>query len=114
MSSKPEREAKLQRARILGRIAYKALRFAEIEAVLSYNGEEKQLRTFEEDGLIAEIEMPFRPGASSFEFSRIQIRSRGRKVFEIRWDSADYFQIVLFERGGWERTLLDWPEPIPL
>ena len=24
------------------------------------------------------------------------------------------FRVILYEPGDWERTLLDWPEPIPL
>ena len=111
--SKSERDEKLQKAKILGRIAYRILRSSDIEGVLTYDGEEKYLRTFKEDELSAELVMPFRPQALSTEFSRIQVRSGGRKVFEIRWDGADHFQVVVFERGDWELMLLDWPEPIP-
>jgi hypothetical protein len=101
------REARLQRAKVLGRIAYKHLRCCEIEGTLFYEGEEKHLHTLDDDGLAAELIVPFRPHATSTEFSRIQIRADGRKVFEIR------FRVVTYEPGAWERTLLNWPEPIP-
>jgi hypothetical protein len=111
--NKSDREAKLQRAKALGRIVYRIIRDYEIEGVLTYDGEEKHLRKFDEDGLIAELVVPFRPQALPTEYSRIQIRADGRKVFDIRWDSAKSFSVVTYEPGDWELTLLDWPEPIP-
>jgi hypothetical protein len=85
----------------------------EIVGVLSYEGEEKHLYMLDEDGLTAELIVPFRAHATPTEFSRIQIRVGGRKVFEIRWDGAKHFRIVAYEPGPWEQTLFDWPEPIP-
>ena len=60
-----------------------------------------------------ELLQPFRPHALATEYSEIEIRCEGRKVFDIRWDKADHFKVRLYEPGAWERTLLDWPEPIP-
>jgi len=111
--AKIEREARLHRAKVLGRIAYRILRSSEIEGVLTYDGEEKHLQKNDDDGLDMELIVPFRPDALATEFSRIQIRVGARKVFEIRWDSANNFKVVLYELGDWERELLDWPEPIP-
>jgi hypothetical protein len=111
--AKIEREARLQRAKVVGRIAYRLLRSCEIEGVLTYDGEEKHLQKCDDDGLDMELIEPFRPYALVTEFSRIQIRVGGRKVFEIRWDSANNFKVVLYEPGDWERELLNWPEPIP-
>ena len=82
--------------------------------MLVYENEEKHLHMLDDDGLAAELIVPFRPHAQPNEFSRIQIRAGGRKVFDIRWDSAKNFRAVTYDPGDWERTLLDWPEPIPL
>ena len=64
-------------------------------------------------GLTGELVVPYRPHALPTEFSRIQIRAHGRKVFDIRWDSEKNFSVVTYEPGDWERTLLDWPAPVP-
>jgi hypothetical protein len=64
--------------------------------------------------LTAELIVPFRRHALRAEFSEIQIRADGRKVFVIRWDVARNFRVVTYEPRDWERTLLGWPEPIPL
>jgi hypothetical protein len=66
-----------------------------------------------EDGLCLELLQPFRADALPTEYSEIEIRYHNRKVFCIRWDSADHFKVVMYEPGDWEQTLLDWPEPIP-
>ena len=110
---KPEREARLQRAKELGRIAYRILRSSEIEGVLDYDGEKKHLRKFEEDGLYLEMVEPFRSDAWPSEFSRIVIREGRHKVLQIQWGADDYFSVSFFEPGNWERTLRDWPPPIP-
>ena len=60
-----------------------------------------------------ELLEPFRATALSTEYSQIQIRFDGRKVFDIRWDRAGSFKAVHFEPGAWERWLIDLPEPIP-
>ena len=91
--NRAEREARLQRAKVLGRVAYRHLQCCEIVGVLTYEeDEEKHLYMLDEDGLTAELIVPFRPHALPNEFSRIQIRADGRKVFEIRWDGARKFQ----------------------
>jgi hypothetical protein len=85
-----------------------------IQANVPIDGEEKQLREFEDDGLAIELAAPFRPYARPDEFSRLRIRLHGEKVFEIRWDKAGGFKVVHFDHGDWERTLRAWPVPIPL
>ena len=60
-----------------------------------------------------ELLEPFRATALSTEYSQIQIRFDGRKVFDIRWDRAGSFKAVHFEPGEGERVLIDLPEPIP-
>jgi len=94
---KPEREARLQRMKALGRIAYGILKSSEIDGVLDYDGEKKQLRIFEEDGLYMEMVEPFRSDACPNEFSRIVIRQGRHKVFQIQWSTGDY---SLFLRAG--------------
>jgi hypothetical protein len=102
---KSDREARLQRAKALGRIAYVLLRASKIEGVLEYDGEDKYLRKFDYDWLFIELLTPFRAGAQPTEYSSIEIRHGRLKVFEIRWDKAGSFKIVTFKPGEWERTL---------
>jgi hypothetical protein len=109
---KPEREARLQRAKELGRIAYRTLRSSEIEGVFDYDGEKKQLRIFEEDGLYMEMVEPFRDACPN-EFSRIVIRKGRHRVFQIQWSKSGDFTLAFFEPGDWEWTVRDWPPPIP-
>jgi hypothetical protein len=109
-----DRHERLLTIKALGRIAYRHLKEAEIVGNITVGGEEKRWRKFEEDGLSAELLEPFRAAALSTEYSQIQIRFDGRKVFEIRWDRAGSFKATHFEPGEWERVLIDLPEPIPL
>lgn len=97
----------------LGRIAYRILNSSEIEGMFNYDGEEKHLYAFEDDGLFMEMVVPFRLDASLHEFSRIVIRQGRHKVLQIQWTADDYFSVSLFEPGDWERVLHDWPPPIP-
>jgi hypothetical protein len=53
-----EREARLERAKELGRIAYVILRSSEIEGMLEYDGQEKHLRTIERTGLFWKCSSP--------------------------------------------------------
>ena len=41
------------------------------------------------------------------------VRKMERRLFDIRWDRADHFKVVLYQPGDWEGILLGWPEPIP-
>jgi hypothetical protein len=109
-----DRHAKSRQAKALGRIAYAILRAEEVSGVLEIEGEEKHVRELDEDGLAAQLVMPFRRDAHPSEFSRIQIRHAGRKVFDIRWTKEGDFTTVVYEVGEWERKLLGWPRPIPL
>jgi hypothetical protein len=111
---KPDLEARLQRAKAIGRVAYFHVRGAEIFGNIPLGGEEKRLLKHEEDGTSIELAAPFRPYARPDEFSRIQIRVNGEKVFEIRWDKAGSFKVVHFDQGVWQGTLRAWPASIPL
>jgi hypothetical protein len=110
---KAEREARLQRAKELGRIAFLILRSSEIEGIFDHDGEKKQLRIFEEDGLNMQMLEPFRSDAGPDEFSRIVIRQGLRRVFQVQWSKSGDFAVSFFEPGDWEWTLRDWPPPIP-
>jgi hypothetical protein len=94
---KPEREARLQRAMALGRIAYAILRASKIEGMLTYDGEDKHLRQFQDGALYMELLIPFRPTAQPTEYSSIEIRHGRLKVFEIRWNKDGQFKIVVFK-----------------
>jgi hypothetical protein len=108
-----DREARLERAKAIGRIAYSHVRWADIEANLPIDGEEKQLRELIEQGIAIDLAAPFRSYARPDEFSRLRIRVHGEKVFEVRWDKAGGFKVVHCDQGDWERTLRAWPAPIP-
>jgi hypothetical protein len=111
--SKSEREARLEHVKVLGRIEYRILSSCEIFGVLTFDDKEKRLWKFDDHGLDMELIKPFRANAAPTEFSAIKISAGSRKVFEIRWGRAGNFKVVFYEPGDWERTLLDWPDPIP-
>jgi hypothetical protein len=113
--NRQEREARLQRVKALGRIAYRNVKHCgEIGGVITLDGDQKHFREFEEDGLRIELVEPFRAAALSVEWSSLLIRYLNSKVLEIRWDKGGTFKVVRYEPGTWERILFDWPEPIPL
>jgi hypothetical protein len=103
---KAERDARLDRAKALGRIAYRMiLRASEIEGVLAWDGEDKRLRKFADGALVLKLWEPFRPKAPRTEFSSIQILYGDLKVFEIRWDDAGHVKVVVYKPGDWEGAL---------
>jgi hypothetical protein len=108
-----DREARLGRAKVIGRIAYSHVRWTDIEANIPIDGEEKQLRELEDGGIAIDLAATFRPYARLDEFSRLRIRVHGEKLFEIRWDEGGGFKVVHYNQGDWERTLRGWPAPIP-
>jgi hypothetical protein len=107
-----DREARLQRAKAIGRIAYTHVRYAKIFGNMPVDGEEKQLREHEEGGIAIELAAPFRPYARPDEFSRLRVGVGGERVFEIRWDKLEGFKVVHYDQGDWERKLRAWPAPI--
>lgn len=112
--NKQEREAKLLRVKALGRIAYRSVKaYGEIGGVMTFDGEQKQLREFGEDRLHIELLEPFRAAALPTEWSSLLIRYSNSKVLEVTWDKADQFKLLRYEPGDWERILHNWPEPIP-
>jgi hypothetical protein len=93
--NKREREARLERAKQIGRRAYRLLIACDIEGLITYEGEDKHLRTFEEGVLSGKMLVPSRSQTAPNEFSEIIIRASGRKVLEIRWDTAQSFRVIL-------------------
>jgi hypothetical protein len=108
-----DREARLERAKAIGRIAYTHVRDATIFGNIPVDGEEKRLIQLEQDGIAIELAAPFRAYARPDEFSLLRIRVHGEKVFEIRWDKAGGFKVIHYDQSDWERTLRAWPAPIP-
>lgn len=100
-----DRQARLKRAKELGRMAYDILRFEDVCGVIEIAGEEKHLREFEQREISGSLVTPFRPNARPDEFSRIQVRHLGRRVLELRWSKAGEFKAVLYEPGEWEELL---------
>ena len=82
-----DREARLERAKAIGRVAYRLARDAKISGFIEIEGERKLVRDFESDD----------------DF--LQLRYVGQKVFQVRWSKAGSFKIVTFESGDWERIL---------
>ncbi|MGY3233369.1 hypothetical protein ACVMAJ_000259 [Bradyrhizobium sp. USDA 4448] len=99
-----DRQARLTRAKELGRLAFDALRFEELGGIITLEDEQKQFREFSQRGLSGSLLTPFRPRRLN-EFSRIQIRHLGHKVLDLRWSKAGDFRMVTFEPGDWEELL---------
>jgi hypothetical protein len=109
-----DRQARLERAKAIGRVAYVHVRHAKISGNIPVDGEEKQLRELSRGGVAIELCYPWRPTARSSEFSRLRILVYGAKVFEIRWDKDGRFKVLHYDPDDWERTLRAWPAPILL
>lgn len=99
-----DRQARLKRAKELGRLAYGMLRFEDLVGIIAVEGEDKYLREFDRRGLSCSYVTPSKSGRP-YEFSRIQVRHLGRKVLELRWSKAGEFQLVAYEPGEWEELL---------
>ncbi len=111
---KPDREARVHRAKALGRIAYRNIvNSCDVEGFVTFEGEDKHLRNFDDDGFSMVLVEPFRAAARPTEYSSLLIRYRHSKVLEIRWDKTGQFKVLRYEPGDWERILHSWPEPIP-
>jgi hypothetical protein len=107
--TKADRQARLQRAKAIGRIAYRRACDAKIEGFIELEGERKLIRDFKHGRLsiafyAAAGEPPF-----DDDFSQLRLRYAGRKVFEIHWNAAGSFKVVTFEPGDWEIAIADQP-----
>lgn len=99
------RRTRVERARALGRAAYRLARSGEIVGNLDIDGEEKRLTEFRRGALSIELWEPWRPGSFETEFSRLRVSYAGERVLELRWDRANFFNVVLFKPGAWEEQL---------
>jgi hypothetical protein len=99
-----DRRARTERAKELGRAAYRLGRDGEIFGNLPVEGEDKQLREYRRGRIYVELWQPWRSDALETEFSRLRVNYSGTRV-ELRWSRAGKFNMVKFERGEWERLL---------
>jgi hypothetical protein len=102
--NRADREKSLERAKAIGRIAYRVARSANLVGVLEIEGEEKHLREFRHGRLFIDLYEPFRLPVGA-EFSRLRTSYDAKRVLEIRWDGAGTFNVVRFEETvewiGW-------------
>ena len=101
----PDRRARIERAKALGRAAYRLARTGELVGNVEVDGEEKRLHEFRRGLLFIDLYEPFRSTAAATEFSRLRVTYSGVKVLELRWCGAGTFNVVKFERGEWERLI---------
>ncbi|MET4315706.1 hypothetical protein [Bradyrhizobium sp. RT4b] len=97
-----DRAARVERAKALGRIAYRLARDGEIVSNVELEGEGKQLTEYRRGFLLVDLGRPWRWGAFETEFSRLRISYAGEKVLELRWDRTGVFNVVQFRPGEWE------------
>lgn len=103
--TREERTARKDRAKHLGRIAFRLARPGEIFGNCTIEDEEKRLTEFQRGRLSIELAAPRRAGAFETEWSRLRVTLSGEKVLELRWDRAGLFNVVLFKSGEWEDAL---------
>lgn len=101
-----DRQARIERAKEIGRLAYRLMIGQDVCGVVTVDQQEKHLRAYERGSLAVQFYEPFRAHALPTEFSRIVIRYSGRRVFEIRWTEARDFKALAFEPDAeWEEAL---------
>jgi hypothetical protein len=111
-----DREAKLEWARTLGRIAYGRVRFFQQGGLIVLDGATKEFYELSEDGLFVRMSRPLRKGDPT-EMSRLCVyrdNPLGKKVLDIEWNGSGYFQILTYKPDGdWEDAVCDWHMLIP-
>lgn len=102
-----DRQERIERAKKLGRLAYRLMGAADICGVVTVDGQQKMLRQYA--CIRGRLKIDFyeaHRATSDSEFSRIVIRYDGHRVFDIRWTVARDFKIITFEPGHeWEEAL---------
>jgi hypothetical protein len=93
---------------------YRLVRASKIEGFIEVEGERKLLRERDCGGLSIKLYDAAGVVSCGEEYSQLRIHDAGRRVFEIRWDSAGRFKVVHYDPSDWERTLRAWPAPIPV
>jgi hypothetical protein len=100
-----DRKARRERAKELGRAAYRLGQAGEIIGNVITEGEDKRLLEYHRGRIFIELWHPWRSDASEDEFSRLRVRYAGSLVLELRWTKAGSFRVLKFERGEWERSV---------
>lgn len=100
-----DRAARVERAKTLGRAAYRLARDGKIEGNFKLEGEDKREMTYSRGRLFIELLAPWRADAYEFEWSRLRVTWDGAHVLELRWDRVGSFNVVLFKPGEWEHQL---------
>jgi hypothetical protein len=101
----PDRQARLERAKAIGRVAYRLVRDAKIGGFIELEGERKQIWEFSRGPLSIELFAAAGQPPRAADFSQLRIRYAGRRVFQIRWDDDGRFKVVHYEAGDWERPM---------
>jgi hypothetical protein len=96
-----DRQARFERAKAIGRIAFTHVRDGQIIGNAPVDGEMKRLTEYEDSIIAIELAAPFRLYARSDKFSRLRVH--GEKVFEIRRDKAGGKFIITTMAIGSER-----------
>ncbi|MEH2492921.1 hypothetical protein V1280_008860 [Bradyrhizobium sp. AZCC 2230] len=98
------RAARVERAKALGRAAYRLARSATIAGNLEVRAR-KQPIEYRRGLMFTELWEPWRSSAFETEFSRLRVTYAGEQVLELRWNRANNFSVVLFKLGGWKTAL---------
>ena len=109
--NKLDREARQERAKAIGRIAYRLARAAKIEGFIEIEDGRKFVREWHRGYLTIALYAAANATPRDTDFSQLRVHYAGRKVFAIRWNVAGDFKIVTFEPGDWEQSLRAWPMP---
>jgi hypothetical protein len=88
-------QGRSERARELGRIAYRLAKDGDLVGVVTREGREKYIRKRDEGWLSVELVTPHPRSTNPTDFSELEVRASGRKVLEIRWDNTGSFKVVI-------------------
>lgn len=103
--SRGERAARVERAKHLGRAAYRLARAGDIVGNCELDGEEKRVTEHRGGRLTIELAAPLRADAYEFEWSRLRVMWDGARVLELRWDRVGSFRVLQISDGEWQETL---------
>ncbi len=100
-----DRAAREKQAKAIGRASYRLVRAAKIEWYVELDDGRKLVREWSRGRLTITLHAAASVIPCPDEFSQLRVRYAGRRVFEIRWNEAGAFKVVVLERGEWERHL---------
>ena len=102
---RPDREARLCRAKAIGRVAYRMVRAQRIQGYVDLDDGRKCRREYNCGSLRIDLYEAAHRTPHWSDFSQLSVKQAGRKVFVIRSNSGGAFKIVKFEGGDWESAL---------